>query len=160
MEKIPIRVVNQYTNSEPEDFTYVNKLQVTKTVPEYTDDEFLSCCDCTDNCADKSKCSCWRLTLDGSKIHQNYGYEYKRLEYQVETGIFECNKKCKCAETNKCLNRVVQKPIDHQLELFKTKDCGWGVRTLTDIPKCTFVCCYYGGKYQNNCKVKTNVDHS
>lgn len=160
MEQFPIRVVNHRTNSEPESFEYILEYQLSKSVPKYFDNEFLSCCDCTDNCSDKSKCSCWQLTMDGlryqnddsqssvEEVEKNGGYEYKRLEYPLKTGIFECNSKCKCSQT-KCLNRVVQNPIDHRLELFKTKDCGWGVRTLTDIPKSAFVCCYHGELIDN-----------
>jgi [histone H3]-N6,N6-dimethyl-lysine9 N-methyltransferase len=60
----------------------------------------------------------------------------------VYTGIFECNITCKCAKT--CLNRVVQEPLKTSLQVFLTKKKGWGVRTLADIPKGTFVCLYVG----------------
>lgn len=152
--------MNQRKDSVPESFTYITEGHVTDSVPKYLDNKFLSCCDCTDNCENKDKCPCWRLTLDGYRFQKNLidnlsccnfceeeienkGYEYKRLHYVVPTGIFECNVNCKCSQV-KCLNRVVQNPIDHRLELFKTKECGWGVRTLTDIPKSAFVCCYLG----------------
>ena len=61
------------------------------------------------------------------------------------TGIYECNSKCKCSKT--CLNRVVQNPIRMNLQVFKTNNRGWGLRTLTDIPSGTFICLYVGNLY-------------
>ncbi|KAG1695530.1 Histone-lysine N-methyltransferase EHMT1 [Nymphon striatum] len=57
--------------------------------------------------------------------------------------LFECNRACKCWK-NLCNNRVVQDGIMCRLQLFKTKGRGWGVRTLKDIPRGTFVCEYIG----------------
>lgn len=70
------------------------------------------------------------------------GYQNKRLSTLVTTGIYECNVNCKCSD--RCTNRVVQIPIAHNLQIFKTKKCGWGVRCLHDIPAGAFVCCYFG----------------
>ena len=60
----------------------------------------------------------------------------------VNTGIFECNPKCKC--DCRCVNRVVQNGISIRLQLFKTPKKGWGLRCLDDLPKGTFVCTYEG----------------
>lgn len=73
---------------------------------------------------------------------KSFGYQYNRLYKSIPTGIFECHSSCKCAQS--CGNRVVQKPLNYRLELFKTKDCGWGVRTLNDLPEGTFISCYFG----------------
>lgn len=106
-----------------------------------TDNPFRSCCDCTDDCSDKSKCSCWQLTLSNSKV-SNVGYKYKRLESKVYMGIYECNPGCKC--TSSCSNRVVTARIEQKLELYETKDRGYGIRCITDIPKGAFISCYFG----------------
>lgn len=57
-------------------------------------------------------------------------------------GIYECNKYCKC--NSHCINRVVQNGIRVKLQLFKTPNKGWGIRTLHWIPKGAFICAYYG----------------
>lgn len=57
--------------------------------------------------------------------------------------IFECNDACSCNAIT-CNNRVVQKGLTERLQIFKTMDKGWGVRTLRLIRKGTFVCEYVG----------------
>jgi len=70
------------------------------------------------------------------------GYEFRRLKEPVLTGIYECNSQCKCSKT--CLNRVVQNPLKLSFQVFKTGDRGWGLRSVHDIPKGTFLCTYVG----------------
>lgn len=145
----PIRVINEYDTTKPEKFTYVSKMCFNRNVPNYEKDhvDSLSCCDCTDDCYNRFECSCWQLTLAGLQYsdqpHERFAYDdNKRLQNMVSTAIYECNVNCKCSR--KCSNRVVQHPISHNFELYKTHSCGWGVRCLTDLPKGAFVCCYFG----------------
>lgn len=56
--------------------------------------------------------------------------------------VFECNSHCVCSGS--CPNRVVQKGQWLQLQVFKTKHKGWGLRTFENINKFTFVCEYAG----------------
>lgn len=56
--------------------------------------------------------------------------------------VFECNSNCACPET--CLNRVVQKGQHLNLQVFKTKHKGWGLKALEIIKKFTFVSEYAG----------------
>ena len=63
----------------------------------------------------------------------------------MSTGIYECNYKSKCSKT--CLNRVVQNPIRMMLQVFKTKNRYWGLRTFIDIPTGIFICLYVGNLY-------------
>ncbi|KAG8541865.1 hypothetical protein GDO81_006759 [Engystomops pustulosus] len=56
--------------------------------------------------------------------------------------IFECNHACSCWRN--CRNRVVQNGLKVRLQLFRTKNMGWGVRSLQEIPMGTFVCEYVG----------------
>lgn len=53
-----------------------------------------------------------------------------------------CCFRCKCAAT--CLNRVVQNPLQHKLQVFKTVNRGWGIRCINDIPQGAFICIYAG----------------
>ncbi|XP_010209649.1 PREDICTED: histone-lysine N-methyltransferase SETDB2 [Tinamus guttatus] len=111
---------------------------------------FVDSCDCTDGCIDRSKCACLQLTAKGcSKISlspntkTSCGYNYKRLEGPVPSGIYECSVSCKC-DKMMCQNRVVQHGIQVRLQVFNTEKKGWGVRCLDDIDKGTFVCTYAG----------------
>lgn len=111
------------------------------------DAEFLSCCDCIDNCSDPQSCSCQRLTSEGfdvipglAEVSRVRGYRNKRLEASIPFGIYECNSRCSC--NSRCPTRVVQNGIQVLLQVFKTSKKGWGVRTLHDIPKGTFITVY------------------
>lgn len=149
VEKMPVQLINQYDTTQPPPCTYSAKRIPTEGVNLVLNDEFLCGCDCTDDCADKSKCACWQLTLQGAKYGNpeipidEVGYEYKRLNDPVPTGIYECNNQCKCHK-NQCLNRVVQHPLQLKLQVFKTVNRGWGLRCLNDVPKGSFICCYAG----------------
>lgn len=144
-EKMEIPVIS-ITGNLPQFQEYVThyyKNPRSKKLPDYLandEDTFRSSCDCEDNCADPSKCACTKLTLDSSKSASTY--KYKRLLNKVDTGIYECNSGCKC--NNTCLNRLVTAQVEQRLEIFETRDRGYGVRCQTDLPKGTFVSCYFG----------------
>ncbi|KAL8160699.1 hypothetical protein V2J09_002236 [Rumex salicifolius] len=57
--------------------------------------------------------------------------------------IKECWIKCGCSKH--CVNRVVQRGISCKLQVFWTPEGkGWGLRSLDELPKGTFVCEYVG----------------
>uniref|UniRef100_A0A1A7X0S2 SET domain without mariner transposase fusion n=1 Tax=Iconisemion striatum TaxID=60296 RepID=A0A1A7X0S2_9TELE len=58
------------------------------------------------------------------------------------TPVFECNALCSCSDA--CCNRVVQTGLRFRLKVFLTRNKGWGVHTLEDIPHGMFVCEYAG----------------
>lgn len=148
----PITCVNNINQILPPNMEYMTTRQPMPGVNINLDTNFLCGCDCTDNCQDKSKCACWQMTIEGQKIIPNtdnymkdpnyIGYNYRRLPDRVLTGIYECNKTCKCKSS--CLNRVVQHPLTQKLQLFLTEKKGWGVRCLNDIPQGSFICIYVG----------------
>lgn len=144
----PITCVNQINSGLPPRMEYMTSRQAMPGVNINVDSNFMCGCDCTDNCQDKSKCACWQMTIEGQKMlpnlykDPNIGYSYRRLPERVLTGIYECNKTCKCSSS--CLNRVVQHPLSQKLQLFLTEKKGWGVRCLNDIPQGSFICIYVG----------------
>ncbi|XP_065224566.1 histone-lysine N-methyltransferase eggless isoform X2 [Planococcus citri] len=148
-EKCPISCVNYIDNKLPDYITYMTEREPRRNVVLNLDPEFLCGCDCTDDCLDKKKCSCWQLTYEGQKLipnnvmDPNVGYTYRRLDERVLTGIYECNERCKCSKRS-CLNRVVQHPLSQKLQLYKTEAKGWGIRCLNDIPRGAFICVYAG----------------
>ncbi|KAF5959785.1 hypothetical protein HYC85_000994 [Camellia sinensis] len=56
--------------------------------------------------------------------------------------VYECGPSCKCSSF--CKNRVSQHGIRYQLEVFKTKSRGWGVRSRNYISSGNFICEYVG----------------
>eukprot|EP00268_Persea_americana_P043769 TRINITY_DN44073_c0_g1_i1.p1 TRINITY_DN44073_c0_g1~~TRINITY_DN44073_c0_g1_i1.p1 ORF type:complete len:1013 (+),score=234.04 TRINITY_DN44073_c0_g1_i1:236-3274(+) len=131
-EKKAICVVNTVDNDRPLPFKYITKMiypsWYTPTPPKG--------CDCTRGCSDSKKCVC--VMKNGGEIPFNYNgaiVEAKPL-------VYECGPSCKCPPS--CHNRVSQRGIKLQLEVFKTKLRGWGVRSLASIPSGSFICEYTG----------------
>uniref|UniRef100_A0AAY5EAT3 [histone H3]-lysine(4) N-trimethyltransferase n=1 Tax=Electrophorus electricus TaxID=8005 RepID=A0AAY5EAT3_ELEEL len=148
-EDIPLSCVNEIDGTAPPNVTYSKERIPERGVTINTSPEYLVGCDCTDGCQDKSKCSCHQLTLQatactpGGQINYGAGYHYKRLEECLPTGIYECNKRCRC-NPQMCTNRLVQHGLQVRLQLFKTQNKGWGIRCLDDVAKGSFVCIYAG----------------
>ena len=108
------------------------------------------------------KCACFRKTFSQARLNEDplimdkdknhysesyilrtTGYQHKRLLNPISSGIYECNSKCSCHREH-CSNRVVQQGLFVHLQLFKDKHKGWGLRTLHDLPRGTFICQYIG----------------
>uniref|UniRef100_A0A8C1NJJ1 [histone H3]-lysine(4) N-trimethyltransferase n=1 Tax=Cyprinus carpio TaxID=7962 RepID=A0A8C1NJJ1_CYPCA len=148
-EDIPLSCVNEIDSTPPPSVAYSKERIPADGVFINTSSDFLVGCDCTDGCRDKSKCSCHQLTLQatgcapGGQINPNAGYHHKRLEECLPTGIYECNKRCRC-NPQMCTNRLVQHGLQVRLQLFKTQNKGWGIRCLDDVAKGSFVCIYAG----------------
>ncbi|KAM3615143.1 uncharacterized protein V6R79_024033 [Siganus canaliculatus] len=148
-EDIPLSCVNEIDSTPPPQVDYSKERKPENGVSINTSADFLVGCDCTDGCRDKFKCSCHQLTLQatgctpGGQINPNAGYVHKRLEECLPTGIYECNKRCKCC-SQMCTNRLVQHGLQVRLQLFKTQNKGWGIRCLDDVAKGSFVCIYAG----------------
>ncbi|XP_049335936.1 histone-lysine N-methyltransferase SETDB1-B isoform X2 [Astyanax mexicanus] len=148
-EDIPLSCVNEIDNTPPPSVAYSKERIPATGVYINTSADFLVGCDCTDGCQDKSKCACHQLTLQatgctpGGQINANAGYNSKRLDECLPTGIYECNKRCRCNH-QMCINRLVQHGLQVRLQLFKTQNKGWGIRCLDDVAKGSFVCIYAG----------------
>lgn len=144
-EKIAIPVINSVDDSTPFPFTYISDrvgVSALKKKPE-----FLSCCSCTDNCADKSKCECAQAAMNNG----TFAYYNGLLVNEKPSGIYECNFRCAC-NINHCPNRVVGKGPLLPLEVFKCKPAekGWGVRCRVDIPAGSFIADYTGEVIDEN----------
>ncbi|XP_062321938.1 histone-lysine N-methyltransferase SETDB1-B isoform X2 [Osmerus eperlanus] len=148
-EDIPLSCVNEIDITPPPSVAYSKERIPEDGVFINTSPQFLVGCDCTDGCRDKSKCACHQLTLQasactpGGQANPHAGYLNKRLEECLPTGIYECNKRCKCC-AEMCTNRLVQHGLQVCLQLFKTQNKGWGIRCLDDVAKGSFVCIYAG----------------
>ncbi|CAC5415707.1 SETDB1 [Mytilus coruscus] len=147
-ESVPIQCVNGIDRQYPDYVEYSNVRIPAKGVNLNLNPEFMACCDCTDNCRDKSKCACQQLTVDATAVsssgkpNPNAGLEHRRLKEPLITGVFECNASCSCDQ--RCINRVVQNGLQVRLQVFKTEKKGWGLRCLDDLAKGNFICIYAG----------------
>ncbi|XP_004848753.1 histone-lysine N-methyltransferase EHMT1 isoform X4 [Heterocephalus glaber] len=139
-ERIPIPCVNAVDSEPcPSNYKYVSQNCVTSPMNIDRNITHLQYCVCTDDCS-SSTCMCGQLSMrcwydkDGRLLP-----EFNMAEPPL---IFECNHACSCWRN--CRNRVVQNGLRARLQLYRTQDVGWGVRTLQDIPVGTFVCEYVG----------------
>ncbi|VVA91697.1 unnamed protein product [Arabis nemorensis] len=56
--------------------------------------------------------------------------------------IFECGSSCRCSA--RCQNKMIQNGLGYYLEVFKTVECGWGLRSWDPIRAGSFICEYVG----------------
>lgn len=134
-----VTVVNDVDNDAfPSDFVYVDRLVHSADVPE-PDPEFLvGCQDCDNRCRHKS----FEGASD-SVCHEYSSYNRNGLvTIAPGASITECNLQCKCGP--ECFNRVVQRGRKIPLQIFKTKEKGWGVQAMADIKCGKFVEEYTG----------------
>lgn len=150
-EIVPLSCVNSISKEYPDYVEYCRDRLPQKNVNLNLDQDFLVCCDCTDDCQNRAKCACRKLTIQSTaaspdaQINTSAGYVYRRLKDVIPTGIYECNSRCRCQKS--CHNRVAQNPTRIKLQIFKTLKRGWGTRTLYDIPCGAFICIYVGYLY-------------
>ncbi|XP_030043724.1 histone-lysine N-methyltransferase SETDB1 isoform X2 [Microcaecilia unicolor] len=148
-EDVPLSCVNEIDTTPPPQVAYSKERIPGKGVFINTSWEFLVGCDCTDGCRDRTRCACHQLTSQatactpGGQVSSAAGFQHKRLDECMPTGVYECNKRCKC-NLVMCTNRLVQHGLQVRLQLFKTQNKGWGIRCLDDIAKGSFVCIYAG----------------
>ncbi|RRT72637.1 hypothetical protein B296_00034363 [Ensete ventricosum] len=91
-------------------------------------------CDCTLNCS--AGCYC------AKKNGGDFAYNRDGILLRGKPSIYECGTLCRCPPT--CPNRVSQKGVSHRLEVFRSKETGWGVRSLDLIQAGTFICEFSG----------------
>ncbi|KAH6757608.1 hypothetical protein C2S51_038756 [Perilla frutescens var. frutescens] len=131
-ELVPICAVNTLDDSKPPSFNYVPKMMY----PDWYFPTPPEGCNCSGKCSDSKKCLC--AVRNGGKIPYTHGGAL----VETKTLVYECGPHCKCPPS--CYNRVTQRGIKFQLEVFKTESRGWGVRALSSISPGSFICEYTG----------------
>lgn len=91
-------------------------------------------CDCINICTDD--CLCAR------KNGGEFAYDKDGHLLRGKHVIFECGAACKCGPI--CKSRVTQKGLRHRLEVFRSEETSWGVKTLDLIEAGSFICEYAG----------------
>ncbi|XP_050276078.1 histone-lysine N-methyltransferase, H3 lysine-9 specific SUVH4-like isoform X2 [Quercus robur] len=133
--RIPATNVCDVLPVAPSGFKYIKSNRVAKNViiPPNAPG-----CNCKGKCTNAEKCSCARLNgNDFPYVHHDGG----RL-VEPRDVVFECGPRCGCGPS--CLNRTSQRGLKYQLEVYRTKDKGWAVRSRDLIPSGAPVCEYIG----------------
>lgn len=93
-------------------------------------------CVCKKNCQNSKDC-CNEMSGYSGVYDAN-----KNITVAPGCPIYECNRKCKCNKN--CNNRVVQLGSKVNICIYRTKKCGWGVKTSENIKKGQFIATYVG----------------
>lgn len=137
-EDVPVTIENDEDFDSPPIFSYINRNILTDS--EYKIEQTtLKGCKCRD-CSVESNC-CPQLFGEQFPYRNNKsGNAVMRFGNQKK--IYECGDLCSCGPN--CLNRLTQRPKTVPFCLFKTKDRGWGLKAMSDVPKGTFIIEYVG----------------
>ncbi|GAB2221457.1 hypothetical protein Droror1_Dr00012636 [Drosera rotundifolia] len=92
-------------------------------------------CECLSQCGGSS-CIC------AQKNGGDIAYDSSGFLVRGKPLIFECGANCRCPPN--CRNRVSQKGLRYKMEVFRSMETGWGVRTLNLIHAGAFICEYAG----------------
>ncbi|XP_010264831.1 PREDICTED: histone-lysine N-methyltransferase family member SUVH9-like [Nelumbo nucifera] len=131
-EKLPVLLYNDIdSDREPMSFEYIVK-------PVYPPFAFQQIhnggCDCVSGCSE----GCYCAQRNGGK----FAYDRNGILLRGKPLIIECGSSCRCPLS--CRNRVSQKGLQKRLEVFRSRETGWGVRSLDLIVAGTFICEYTG----------------
>ncbi|XP_034247421.1 histone-lysine N-methyltransferase EHMT2 isoform X2 [Thrips palmi] len=141
--------------AEPRDYVYVTENCFTSNIHVDRAITSLQSCECEDTCIGTS-CKCTQLSLQS--WYDAEGKLLPEFNFFDPPMLFECNEMCSC-NVKLCRNRVVQRGLKVRFQLFRTVGKGWGVRTLTFIPKGTYVCEYIG-EIISDCEADQREDDS
>ncbi|KAF8629520.1 hypothetical protein AX17_005646 [Amanita inopinata Kibby_2008] len=132
----------------PSDFQYLETGYIyCDDVPrkDDLDDGLFIKCDCT-RCYDPATCDCQSVSAlvdqDDNKIMAYDPKGFFVIDVAPGLLVIECNKFCHCDIS--CPNRVSQRPRNISVDIFKTKERGWGARSLHDIEQGTVLGMYSG----------------
>lgn len=149
------------------DFRFVDRSILGNGV-ELTKKEFLTGCECIDgDDCQYNTCNCLQDVEDDSSDdddnaaadEKSYRGKFRKRTYAYHTHgakagrlrskilasrdpIYECHESCVCPQD--CPNRVVERGRKIPLQVFRTTNRGWGVRSTVDIKKGQFVDKYMG----------------
>lgn len=139
-ESRPVVVVNTVDKENlPEGFEYTSKLIYPSKLLARPPSPAVPC-NCYDGCHGGGGSSCCLCVQKNGDRMLPYNHDGNLV--RARPIVYECGPKCKCSQG--CHNRVTQKGICHRLEIFKTLNKGWGVRSWDFIPAGGFVCEYTG----------------
>uniref|UniRef100_A0A7N0V4K4 Uncharacterized protein n=1 Tax=Kalanchoe fedtschenkoi TaxID=63787 RepID=A0A7N0V4K4_KALFE len=140
-ESIPVSLVNDVDDEKgPAYFTYFPSLKYSKPC---TSEQSVVICDCQKLCTPGDpSCHCLQ------KNRGDLPYTYNGILVCRKPLLFECGSSCQCLPN--CKTRVSQSGLKVRLEVFKTADRGWGLRSWDPIRAGSFICEYAGEVITND----------
>ncbi|KAL1563606.1 Histone-lysine N-methyltransferase, H3 lysine-9 specific suvh1 [Salvia divinorum] len=134
-ETQPVALVNDIDGEKgPAPFSYVASLKYSQP---FQSSKLFSGCHCVGGCQPGDiSCPC---------IHKNEGllpYSSTGVLLTTKPLIHECGQTCQSPPN--CRNRISQAGVKFRLEVFKTKNQGWGLRSWDPIRSGSFICEYAG----------------
>ncbi|XP_051138778.1 histone-lysine N-methyltransferase, H3 lysine-9 specific SUVH1-like [Andrographis paniculata] len=134
-ESQPVVLVNDVDDERgPAYFAYAPRLKYSKP---FVTSNFTTGCQCLGGCQPgDTACPCVRKN-DGALPYTSLG-----IILTNKYPIHECGMNCACPPD--CRNRTSQAGLKIRLEVFKTKDRGWGLRSWDPIRAGSFICEYAG----------------
>ncbi|KAL0359691.1 UNVERIFIED_CONTAM: Histone-lysine N-methyltransferase, H3 lysine-9 specific SUVH1 [Sesamum angustifolium] len=138
-ESQPVALVNDVDGEKgPAYFTYTPSLKYTKP---FSASKPTSGCHCMGGCQPgDTHCPCNQKN-DGLLAYSSLG-----VLLTNKSLIHECGQTCACPPN--CRNRMSQAGVKVRLEVFKTKNKGWGLRSWDPIRSGGFICEYAGDVIQ------------
>ncbi|MED6112928.1 Histone-lysine N-methyltransferase member suvh2 [Stylosanthes scabra] len=132
-EKVPVRLFNDIDDiKDPLYFDYGRTTGFPPFVHHQTGTA--TGCGCVSGCKDECFCS--------MKNGGEFPYNLQGILVRGKPLIFECGPFCSCPPN--CRNRVSQNGMKNRLEVFRSRQTGWGVRSLDLIQAGSFICEYAG----------------
>ncbi|KAI8566575.1 hypothetical protein RHMOL_Rhmol02G0051300 [Rhododendron molle] len=131
-ESVPVLLYNDI-DSEHEP-VYYEYIATTVFPPFVYHGGACSGCDCVSICGDDCLCA-W-------KNGGGFAYDRNGILMRGKPLIYECGINCRCPP--ECRNRVSQKGVKNRFEVFRSRETGWGVRSLDLITAGTFICEFAG----------------
>ncbi|KAF8401997.1 hypothetical protein HHK36_012948 [Tetracentron sinense] len=132
-ENVPVYLFNDIdSNQDPLFFEYLVK----PVHPPFIFQQMSNVmgCGCVSGCLDDCYCA--------QKNGGEFAYDCNGILLRGKPLIFECGSFCRCPPT--CRNRVSQKGLKNRFEVFRSRETGWGVRSLDMIPSGAFICEFTG----------------
>ncbi|XP_065068575.1 histone-lysine N-methyltransferase EHMT1-like isoform X2 [Rhopilema esculentum] len=140
-ERIPISCINEVDDEPlPLSFTYITEAVESHTVSIMKDLLTVKGCKCQNDCS-VEMCECIQRNEETKCWYDEGVLDMSFMELDQPV-LVECSKLCHC--WSYCSNRVVQKGLQFPLQVYKTANMGWGLRTIGPILKGSFVLNYVG----------------
>ncbi|TXG72443.1 hypothetical protein EZV62_001022 [Acer yangbiense] len=136
-EAMPVLLFNDIDNDhDPLYYEYLAKTVFPPFVYNYNNQEggTGTGCSCVSGCTYGCLCA--------MKNGGEFAYDNNGSLLRGKPLIFECGPFCQCPPN--CRNRVSQKGSRHRLEVFRSRETGYGVRSLDLIHAGDFICEYTG----------------
>ncbi|KAJ4883476.1 hypothetical protein Rs2_33569 [Raphanus sativus] len=149
VEGIAVSLVNEVDNENgPPYFTYSTTVKYSMSFQLTTTGQSSSGCACGNKCKPGNlECHCIR------RNGGDFPYTGNDILVRRKPMVYECSPSCPCLT---CKSKVTQMGVKVRLEVFKTVNRGWGLRSWDPIRAGAFIC-VYAGEARDKSKVQQTM---